>query len=71
MEWGDGGSVKDSVCNSRMIPPQKSKQPHWTDPQKQAPRRRAAERVAVEPRMDGIKSYRFLSARRRTHDLEL
>ena len=71
VDGGYVGIVKDDVCNSSMSPHKKRKQPQVTDHQKRETRNFAADRVAIEHRLDGIKRYRFLSDRRRTHDLEL
>ncbi len=71
VDLGYSGIVKDYVCKSIMIPHKKSKKHHLTDEQKRENRSFAAERVAVEHSIDGIKRYRFLSDRLRTHDLDL
>ncbi|HJW30208.1 MAG TPA: transposase family protein [Saprospiraceae bacterium] len=65
------GIVKDDVCKSIMIPHNKSKKHPLTDPQKRENSSFAADRVAVEHSIDGIKRYRFRSDRLRTHDLDL
>jgi hypothetical protein len=71
VDLGYLGIAKDYVCKSIMIPHKKRKKHQLTDEQKRENRSLAAERVAVEHSIDGIKRYRFLSDRLRTHDLDL
>ena len=71
VDLGYLGIVKDYVCKSIMIPHKKSKKHQLTDQQKRENQSFAAERVAVEHSLDGLKRYRFLSDRLRTLDLDL
>jgi hypothetical protein len=71
VDLGYLGMAKDYVYKSIMIPHKKRKKHQLTDEQKRENRNLAAERVAVEHSIDGIKRYRFLSDRLRIHDLDL
>jgi hypothetical protein len=71
VDLGYLGIVKDYLCKSIMIPHKKSTKHPLTEQQKREHKRSAADRVVVEHSIDGIKRYRFLSDRLRTHDLDL
>jgi len=71
VDLGYLGIGKDYVCKSIIIPYKKKKKHELTDEQKRENRNFAAQRVAVEHSIDGIKRYRILSDQLRIHDLDL
>lgn len=67
VDLGYVGIQKDYCCKSLFIPDKKTKLKPLTDTQKESNKSYAAERIIVEHSIGGMKRYRILSDRLRTH----
>lgn len=71
VDLGFLGFDKDYVCKKLIIPEKKKKKKDLTDAQKKRNRQKSQKRIFVEHSIGGMKRYRILSDRLRTHDVEL
>lgn len=71
VDLGYQGIASQYNCKDVSIPHKKSKKKPLTEKQKAENRAMSSERVAVEHSIGGIKRYRCLSDRLRTHDIVL
>jgi hypothetical protein len=65
------GLDKDYKCKKLIIPVKKKKHQELTKKQKAANKKKSQQRIYVEHGIGGMKRYRILSDRLRTHDVEL
>jgi len=71
VDLGYLGIKKDYICKQIEIPHKKSKNVPLTTIQKEENKRLSSKRVIVEQSIGGIKRYRILSDRLRTHRIDL
>lgn len=71
VDLGFLGFLKDYTCKKLVIPEKKKKKQELTDAQKISNKKKSQKRIYVEHSIGGMKRYRILSDRSRTHDLEL
>ena len=67
VDLGYLGFKKDYICQQVFIPYKKTKLKPLTERQKESNKHDAAERITVEHSIGGMKRYRILSDRLRTH----
>jgi DDE superfamily endonuclease len=71
VDLGFLGFDKSYACKKLIIPEKKKKNQELTDAQKNRNKKKAQERIYIEHCFAGIKRFRILSDRLRTHDVEL
>lgn len=71
LDLGFVGFDKDYQCKELFLPHKKPKKAELTPEQKAENKELAKERIVVEHSIAGLKRYRILSDRLRTHDIDL
>ena len=71
VDLGYVGIAKDFLCKQVAIPHKKTKAKPLTEGQKDENKQMASERIKVEHSIGGLKRYRILSDRLRTHLIDL
>lgn len=71
VDLGFQGMADDYTCRELHIPHKKKKNQELSAEQKEENKELARERIYVEHTISGLKRYRFLSDRLRTHDPDL
>lgn len=71
VDLGFLGFDKDYLCKKSVIPEKKKPNKDLTKAQKEKNRKKSQKRVFVEHSIGGMKRYRILSDRLRTHDKKL
>ena len=71
VDLGYVGIAKEFLCKQIAIPHKKTKTKPLTEGQKDENRQMASERIKVEHSIGGLKRYRILSDRLRTHLIDL
>jgi hypothetical protein len=71
VDLGYQGISNDYDCQQVNIPKKKPKQDELTGQEKASNRQKSSERIYVEHAIGGLKRYRYLSDRLRTHKVDL